>query len=451
MSAGSKRTEMLRVLAAGFSGTALEYYDFFLYGTAAALVFGPLFFPSYSPLAGTLASFATFAVGFLARPLGSILFGGMGDRIGRRKTLVVSLALMGAATVTIGALPTFNQIGWAAPALLVALRFLQGIAMGGEWGGAALLVVEHSPARRRGFYGSTVQMGVPGGLLLSTAAVSISDRIAGSDFETWGWRLPFLFSAILFAVSLFVRLGVAETPAFIALRDTSGQRRQPIRSLLREQWKDVALAATVIAPGGILFYLVSAYTVSYGTSILEMSRSTMLNALLWASLVYLVTLPIAGRLSDQFSRAAVLLVGSACAAVGGYAMFALLDMKSNWSAFLAIALMLGLAHSALQAPQPAFLAERFGVDVRLSGVALSQAVSVSVIGGTAPFLATLFFDWADATWPICSWLALWCIFGAVATILLNRRPARLEEHCDVTLDRSAGAATESVPTSTSMD
>ncbi|MGB3481079.1 MAG: MFS transporter [Mycobacterium sp.] len=427
MSAEPSTTKMSRVVAAGFTGTALEYYDFFLYGTAAALVFGPLFFPSYSPLAGTLASFATFAVGFLARPLGSIIFGGMGDRIGRQKTLVASLALMGVATVAIGLLPTFHQIGWAAPALLVLLRFAQGIAMGGEWGGAALLLVEHAPAHRRGFYGSTVQMGVPGGLLLSTAAVTISDRISGTDFETWGWRLPFLFSAVLFVVSLFVRLGVEETPDFTAMRNSDSRQKQPVRSLLRHQWKDVALAAAVIAPGGILFYLVSAYTVSYSTSILEMSRTSMLNALLCGSLVYLATLPIAGYLSDRFSRAAVLLVGCVSAGFGGFAMFALLDTRSGWGAFVAIAMMLGLAHAALQAPQPAFLAERFRVDVRLSGVALSQSLSVSVIGGTAPFAATLFFDWTGATWPICSWLALWCIAGASATVLLSRRPSQFTD------------------------
>ncbi|MGE0220505.1 MFS transporter [Mycolicibacterium sp.] len=446
MSAEHSVAAMPRVVMAGMAGTALEYYDFFLYGTAAALVFGPLFFPSYSPLAGTLASFATFAVGFLSRPLGSVIFGGMGDRIGRRRTLVFSLALMGLATVLIGALPTFDQIGWAAPALLVTLRFLQGIAMGGEWGGAALLLVEHSPARHRGLFGSTVQMGVPGGLILSTAAVSLSDHLSGPDFETWGWRLPFLFSIVLFALSLFVRLGVDETPDFVAMREAAAQRRQPVRKLLREHWSDVALAAAVIAPGGILFYLVSAYTISYGTSILGMSRTGMLSALLLASCIYSVTIPIAGHLSDRFSRRAVLLVGCASAALGGFAMFALQDTRTWWGAVIGIAVMLGLAHAALQAPQPAFLAERFPVDVRLSGVALSQALSVSVIGGTTPFVATLLFDWTSATWPICSWLAVWSVAGAAATVYLCRRPSQL--HADdgrVAGARPSGTAPVSGP------
>lgn len=426
----TSRTRMPRVVLAGLTGTALEYYDFFLYGTAAALVFGPLFFPSYSPLAGTLASFATFAVGFLSRPLGSVIFGQMGDRIGRRRTLVVSLSLMGMATVLIGALPTFAQIGWAAPILLAVLRFVQGIAMGGEWGGAALLLVEHSPPRHRGFYGSTVQIGVPAGLLLSTAAVSVSDRISGTGFDTWGWRLPFLFSAALFGISLFVRLGVDETPQFTALRTTQARQPQPVRALLRRQWKDVALAAAVIAPGGILFYLVSAYTVSYGTVALGISRATMLTALLCASLVYLATIPVAGYLSDRFSRSSVLLVGCACTMFGGFIMFALIDTGSGWFVFLGLTLMLGLAHAALQAPQPAFLAERFPVDVRLSGVALSQALSVSIIGGTTPFAATLFFDWAGSTWPISAWLAVWSIAGAAATVHLSRRQSQFTDLSD---------------------
>jgi MFS transporter, MHS family, shikimate and dehydroshikimate transport protein len=414
-------TPMLRVVVAGMTGTALEYYDFFLYGTAAALVFGPLFFPTYSPLTGTLASFATFAVGFVSRPLGSVVFGQMGDRLGRRKTLIASLTLMGLATVLIGALPTFDQIGWGAPTLLVFLRVLQGIAMGGEWGSAALLVVEHSPTRRRGFYGSTVQMGVPVGLLLSTAAITLSDRFSGGEFETWGWRIPFLFSAVLFGISLFVRLGVEETPAFTAMRAAKARQTQPVRTLLRSHWKDVALGATVIAPGGILFYLVSAYAISYGTSILGISRSTMLAALLCGSVVYLITIPVAGHLSDRFSRSAVLLMGCACTILGGFVMFALIDIGSGWFVFLGITLTLGLAHAALQAPQPAFMAERFPVDIRLSGMALSQALSVSVVGGTAPFAATLFFQWTGSTWPICTWLAAWSIAGAAATVHLSRR------------------------------
>jgi len=429
MSVTEKRstTKMLRVTAAGFAGTALEYYDFFLYGTAAALVFGPLFFPSYSPLAGTLASFATFAVGFLARPLGSVLFGGMGDKVGRRKTLVFSLLMMGTATVLIGLLPTFEQVGWFAPLLLVTLRFVQGIAMGGEWGGAALMLVEHSPPHRRGLFGSTVQMGVPGGLLLSTIAITVSDHISGDAFETWGWRIPFLLSAVLFAISMFIRLGVEETPDFTALQTASAQQSTPVRSLLRNQWREVALAAGVIAPGGILFYLVSTYAVSYGTTILDLSRTTMLNALLAASLVYLISLPVSGHLSDRFSRRIVILTGCFTALFGGFVLFALMDTGSGWAAFLGITFMLAVVHSALQAPQPAFLAERFSVDVRFSGVALSQALSVSVIGGTAPFMATLFYSWTHSTWLICTWLALWSVAGAVSTIALSRRPCAIDD------------------------
>lgn len=417
----SSRKSMLRVAAAGFSGTALEYYDFFLYGTAAALVFGPLFFPSYSPLAGTLASFATFAVGFLARPLGSILFGNIGDRLGRRKTLVYSLSLMGIATVLIGALPTFEQVGWWAPLMLVVLRFLQGIAMGGEWGGAALMLVEHAAANRRGLFGSVVQMGAPGGLLLSTLAINISSELSGDSFNSWGWRIPFLLSAVIFVVSMIIRLGVDETPAFQTLDAAQAKQANPLRSLLRNNWFEVGLAAVVIAPGAILFYLVSAYSVSYGTAEVGLSRSTVLNAVVVASFVYLAALPAAGLASDLLSRRTVLLAGCIAAFASGFVLFKFLDMGTFLMAFVGIAVVLSLAHASLQAPQPAFLAGRFAADVRMSGVALSQALSTSMVGGTAPFLATLFYSWTGSTVLISSWIALWSVAAAIALIVLCRR------------------------------
>lgn len=417
----NSRKSMRRVAAAGFTGTALEYYDFFLYGTAAALVFGPLFFPSYSPLAGTLASFATFAVGFFARPLGSIIFGNIGDRLGRRKTLVYSLSLMGIATVLIGALPTFEQVGWWAPLMLVILRFLQGIAMGGEWGGAALMLVEHAPTNRRGLYGSVVQMGAPGGLLLSTLAITISNGISGEFFNTWGWRIPFLFSAVIFVVSMVIRLGVDETPAFQTMNAAEAKKANPLHSLMKNNWFEVALAAVVIAPGAILFYLVSAYSVSYGTTELGLSRSTVLNAVVVASIIYLVALPAAGLASDLVSRWAILLFGCISAFASGFVLFAFLDMGTFISAFVGIAVVLSLAHATLQAPQPAFLADLFKADVRMSGVALSQALSTSIVGGTAPFVATLFYSWTGSTVPISSWIALWSIAAAIALTVLCRR------------------------------
>lgn len=411
---------MLRVTASGFTGTALEYYDFFLYGTAAALVFGPIFFPSYSPLAGTLASFATFAVGFLARPLGSVIFGNIGDRVGRRKTLIYSLSLMGVATVLIGTLPTYAAVGWLAPALLVILRLMQGVAMGGEWGGAALMVVEHAPKNRRGLYGSTVQMGVPGGLILSTVAVTVSDHLSGDSFDEWGWRIPFLLSSVVFIVSMLIRLGVEETPDFAALKETNERVATPLRTLLHHNWKQLALAAVVIAPGGIMFYLVSTYIVSYGTTVAEFSRSTMLNLILAASAVYIIAIPIAGFASDIISRKAVLLFGCFAACGGGFVLFALVDTGSTLAAFFGITVALAVIHSTLQAPQPAFLSEQFPAAVRMSGVALSQAVSTSVVGGTAPLLATLFYSWTGSVVLISMWLAIWGIAGAAATVALVR-------------------------------
>lgn len=414
------KTRMFRVTASGFAGTSLEYYDFFLYGTASALVFGPLFFPSYSPLAGTLASFATFAVGFLARPLGSVIFGNLGDRIGRRKTLVYSLLLMGSATVLIGALPTFGTVGWLAPAMLVFLRILQGIAMGGEWGGATLMLVEHAPQKYRGLFGSAVQMGAPGGLMLSTVAISLSDHFTGDAFETWGWRSPFLLSIVVFAISMVIRLGVDETPDFIKLDEADDRAETPVRTLIAGNWRQLILSAIVIAPGAILFYLVSTYTVAYGTTVVDLDRSTMLDLILAASAVYMVAIPVAGYLSDVTSRQTVLLFGCVAACGGGFAVFALIDTGSAHLAFLGITFALAVIHSTLQAPQPAFLAAQFPTEVRMSGVALSQSVSTSVVGGTAPLLATLFYSWTESALLISSWLALWAVAAAVATTTLVR-------------------------------
>ncbi|WP_196775325.1 MFS transporter [Rhodococcus opacus] len=414
----------MRTAVAGFTGTALEYYDFFIYGTAAALVFGKLFFPSYSPLAGTLASFGTFAVGFIARPVGSIIFGHLGDRVGRRATLIYALSLMGAATVLIGCLPTYEQVGWAAPLLLVFLRIIQGISIGGEWGGAALMLVEHAPPHRRGLYGSVVYMGAPGGLLLATLAVSISDNVAGDAFLSWGWRVPFLFSGVLFVISLFIRLGLEETPVFTALEKEQQTQRAPFRKLFATQWRDILLAGGVVFPGAVLFYIVSTYAIAYGTGdAVGMSRNDLLDALLAASVVYFVAIPIFGYLSDVVSRKAVLVFGGVMAIPGSFLLFVAVNTGSALATFGGMVFTLAVVHAALVAPQAALFSSRFDPRVRFSGVAFSQAFAASIAGGTAPILATLFYAWTGSSWLICLWLSLGAIVGIFSTVALcNRQP-----------------------------
>jgi MFS family permease len=411
-----------RLAAASFAGSTLEYYDFFIYGTASALVFGRLFFPNSSPLTGTLLSFATFAVGFLSRPLGSIVFGALGDRLGRRQSMIWSVAVMGATTFLIGCLPTYSTIGIAAPLLLVVLRLLQGVALGGEWGGASLMMVEHAPAHRRGLYGSVVQMGVPGGLILSTLAVNGSRAISGTGFESWGWRLPFLFSIVLLGVSFYIRLHLEETPVFTSIQRENRTTRAPVRKLLRTQWRDIVLSMGVVAPGAVLFFLVSTYAVSYGTSIVRMDGSTLLNTLLVASLIYTVTIPLAGYLSDVVSRRAVLLFGCLSAVPAGFVLFWLLSTGDFTAATIGMIVALALTHAALQAPQPALFASRFDARVRFTGVALSQSVATSLLSGPAPILAALFFAWVGSYWLISAYVAFWGLVGALAVVVLTRRP-----------------------------
>ncbi|WP_104175906.1 MFS transporter [Arthrobacter sp. Y81] len=421
-----KRTGHVKLGAAAVAGTTLEYYDFFIYGTSAALVFGKLFFPSYSPLAGTLAAFATFAVGFFARPVGAFIFGHMGDRLGRRATLIWSLALMGGATVLIGCLPTEAQIGWLAPALLVFLRFLQGISLGGEWGGAALMLVEHAPDKRRGFYGSLVYVGAPGGLLLATAAVNISTAISGDAFTTWGWRLPFLMSSVLFIVTLIIRLSLEESPVFAALAKSDKKERAPIGKLFKTQWRDILLAIGVVAPGAVLFYVVSTYAVSYGTTVASMTSSSVLNSLLLAASVYFFAIPLFGWLSDVFSYKAIILIGCAITVPSCFLLFTTMDSKSPLLTFMGFTVALAGAHAALLAPQAALLASRFDPRVRFTGIAVSQALSVSVLAGTTPFLATLLYGLTGSTLLVSIWVAFWAVVGAAAVVMLAKRPVYVD-------------------------
>lgn len=432
----SSTRPQLRTAAAGFAGTTLEYYDFFVYGTAAALVFGKLFFPGYSPLAGLLASFATFAVGFLARPLGAVIFGRIGDRIGRKRTLIYALTLMGTATVLIGCLPTFAQVGWLAPLLLVLLRFLQGISIGGEWGGAALMLVEHAPAKRRGLYGSVVYMGAPGGLLLATLAINISDHISGDAFLTWGWRLPFLVSSVLFIISMIIRLGLEETPVFTAMDKNKVVVKSPFRDLIRNQWREILLVAGVVFPGAILFYIVSTYAVAYGTSeSAGMTRESLLNATLAASAIYLIAIPIFGFLSDITSRKAVLLFGCGVAIPSTFLLFHAIDSGSFVAVFAAMTVCLAVVHAALVAPQAALFASRFDARIRFSGVAFSHSLSASIAGGTAPFIATLFFAWTGSSVLICVWVSAWAVVGGICAIVLCRRPDITDTVASTAADR----------------
>ena len=269
-----------RVALAGMIGTAVEWYDFYIYGMAAALVFGPKFFPSFSPVAGTLAAFGTFAVGFVARPLGGIIFGHFGDRVGRKRALIITLFLMGAATVAIGLLPTYATVGVWAPLALVTLRFLQGFAVGGEWGGAVTMVVESSPAHRRGFFGSLPQMGVPLGLVLSTLIFAALAMLPDDAFNSWGWRIPFLLSAFLIAVGLFIRARINETPTFSELKKTGNEAKLPVKEAFQTQWRSIAMTVGLYVSAGIPFYIVTVLVLAYGSKELGIAKGVLLLSLI---------------------------------------------------------------------------------------------------------------------------------------------------------------------------
>jgi metabolite-proton symporter len=376
------------VALASLVGTTIEWYDFFLYGTAAALVLNQLFFPTFDPLMGTLASLATYSVGFVARPVGGIVIGHYGDRIGRKSMLVLTLVVMGVATFLIGLLPTYATLGPLSAVLLVILRIAQGFGVGGEWGGAVLMAVEHAPAGRRGFYGSWPQIGVPAGLFLSIVVFAQFARLPQEDFLTWGWRVPFLISIFLVAVGLLIRLRLLETPAFARLRETHSQARQPIIEVIRRYPKQVLLAMGARLAENGAFYIYSVFVLVYATQRVGMDRSVALNGILIASAVELAAIPLFGALSDRVGRRPVYLFGAVSTAVLAYPLFWLLDTASPPLVWLALILVFVASHAAMYAPQAAFLSELFGTRVRYSGASLGAQLASVLAGGLSPFIAT---------------------------------------------------------------
>ena len=384
----SKQTSIRTVAIASLIGTTIEWYDFFLYGTAAALVLNQLFFPTFDPLMGTLASLATYSVGFIARPFGGIVIGHYGDKIGRKSMLVLTLMIMGVATFLIGLLPTYATLGPMAAVLLVLLRLAQGFGVGGEWGGAILMAVEHAPAGKRGFYGSWPQIGVPAGLLLSTIVFVPFSRMPPEEFLAWGWRVPFLLSIALVGVGLFIRVRILETPAFERVKATRQEARQPIVEVLRKYPKEVLLAMGARFAENGAFYLFTVFVLVYATQHVHMDRQIVLTGLIIAATIELAAIPLYGALSDRIGRRPVYLFGAISTAVLAYPVFRLLDTGSPWLVRLALLLGLVLGHAAMYAPQGAFFSELFGTRVRYSGASLGVQLSSVLAGGLSPIIAT---------------------------------------------------------------
>lgn len=380
--------QLRRVALASAVGTTIEWYDYFIYSTAAALVFGKHFFSTLEPAAATLASFATLGVGFIARPIGGILWGHFGDRVGRKAMLVASLLVMGVATVGVGLLPTYAQVGIWAPILLLALRLLQGLSAGGEWGGAALMAVEHAPQGQRGRYGAYSQVGVPAGLILAQVVFFlVTAGLSEEAFQTWGWRLPFLFSIVLVAVGLFIRLRIEESPAFAVLRESKQRVKLPMVDVMRERPRELAIASISFIANTAIGYVFLAYLLSYGTGVLKLSRNLMLIVVIIGSVSWLISIVIGARWSDRAGRKFVYLVGSVLLVVWPIPFFLLIDTGNAALMIVAVVgLTVGLGLS--YGPQSALFAEMFEARYRYSGASFSYAIGAVLGGGFAPLIAT---------------------------------------------------------------
>ncbi|HEX5205140.1 MAG TPA: MFS transporter [Actinoplanes sp.] len=419
----AKRTNIVKVVAASLVGTAIEWYDFFLYGSAAALVFGSLFFPKSDPVTGTLLAFGTYALGFVARPLGGIVFGHFGDRAGRKKMLVVSLLTMGLATIAIGLLPTYASIGLAAPVLLLACRLVQGFAVGGEWGGAVLMAAEHGDAARRGFWSSWPQAGVALGNLLATGVLWILALVQSDEaFNSWGWRIPFLLSAVLVLIGLWVRLSIEESPLF----ERAPVRKSPLLEVIRRYPREVLLAMGMRMAENISYYLFTVVSITFLTTYAGTSadKSTILTALVVGSAVQFVVIPAVGAVSDRVGRRPLYLAGAIGVAVWIYPFLRLVGTRDAVPITLAVVVGL-LLHALMYAPQAAFFAELFGTSVRYTGASVGYQLASIVAGAPAPLIALALLGDADDPHlgAVAGYMAIASALSVIA-VLVARETAR---------------------------
>ena len=419
MSDDEHRRQLRRAVIASTVGTTIEWYDFLLYGTASALVFGPIFFPKEDPLAGVLASFAIFFIGFVGRPIGAAIFGHYGDRIGRKATLIATLLITGIATTAVGLVPAYSSIGIWGAVLLTVIRLIQGIGVGGEWGGSVLLSMEWArTSKNRGFLSAWPQFGAPAGLFLANSAVLGFSYLSGDQFNVWGWRIPFLISIIMVAIGMWIRLGISETPVFQKVIADERIERVPVLEVLKRQPKQVILTALLRLPEQAPGYIVGAFVFTYGTTVLHQSRNFLLTAVITQTILGFLWVVFAGALSDKVGRKNMYMLGALFMGIFGFIYFAMLNTGVPWIIFLAIALSL-LPVMTQYGPEAALIAESFSPRLRYSGSSLGYQLASIIAGGPSPFIATWLFATYHSSLPIALYIALCAVIGIAATAMLT--------------------------------
>jgi metabolite-proton symporter len=415
-----RRQALLEAVVASTVGTTIEWYDFFLYGTMAALVFPQLFFPEFDPFVAQILSFSTFTVGFVARPLGGVVFGYLGDRLGRKSTLVVTLLLMGVSTLLIGFMPTYEQIGPTAPLVLTALRFAQGLGVGGEWGGAVLLALEYGHRGKRGFFASWPQAGVPLGLLISTGVVAlVRGQVGEQGFLDWGWRVPFFLSGLLIAAGLLIRVRILETPLFQKLQETNQVAEAPVTEALRRYWREILLAAGGRISENSCFYLFSAYVIAYGHQVLMVPDEVVLNAVNVAAAVEFFTIPIFGILSDYWSRKSLYIAGCLFVSAFAFPYYALLETRTVAGITTAVVVALAGGHAMLYSVQASLIPELFGTRLRYTGASLGYQLASPLAGGLAPLIAaSLVKAFNGSYWPLALYIIAISVLSLVCVLCL---------------------------------
>ena len=413
------RRQLRRALLASTVGTTIEWYDFLLYGTVTGLVFGKVYFPGSSPLIGVLQAFGVFFIGFVGRPIGAAIFGHYGDRIGRKATLIVTLLITGIATFCVGLVPGFDSIGIWAPILLTLIRLIQGIGVGGEWGGSVLLAMEWAQTNKhRGFIASWPQFGAPAGLFLANSAVLFFSWYSGDQFLVWGWRIPFFVSIVMVAVGLWIRLGILETPVFQKILDEERVERVPVLEVLKRQPKQVALTALLRMPEQAPGYIVGAFIFTYGTTVLHQTRDFLLWGVIVQTVLGFLWVTVSGYLSDVVGRKNMFMFGCVLMGVFGFIYFAMLDTMNPTIIFIAISISL-VPVMTLYGPEAALIAESFSPRLRYSGASLGYQLASIIAGGPSPFISTALYAYFQTSWPIAVYIMLTAVIGLVSTALLT--------------------------------